>query len=112
MAARPGRGHRRSRNVGALLLAAGLGWDGVLLAPRAADPLPPRDQGEHGHQMFSLPWARVDDWATAIPTLQAAGFAAALARPDLPWPTWTTGAPAASDRLCLVVGTGAGLSQR
>jgi tRNA G18 (ribose-2'-O)-methylase SpoU len=41
-------------NVGALLRnAAGLGWDGVLLAPRAADPLYRRaDQGQHGHRVL------------------------------------------------------------
>lgn len=102
-------------NVGALLRnAAGLGWDGVLLAPRAADPLYRRAIKVSMGTVFSLPWARVDDWATAIPTLQAAGFTvAALAlTPDAVALDDFARRPR-PDRLCLVVGTeGAGLSQR
>lgn len=65
-------------NVGAIIRnAAGLGWDGVLLAPRGADPLCRRSIKVSMGTVFSLPWARVDDWATAIPTLQQAGFTVA-----------------------------------
>lgn len=100
-------------NVGAIIRnAAGLGWDGVLLAPRAADPLYRRAIKVSMGTVFSLPWARVDDWATAIPALQAAGFlVAALALTPDAVPLDVFAARQRPDRLCLVVGTeGAGLS--
>jgi tRNA G18 (ribose-2'-O)-methylase SpoU len=103
-------------NVGAIIRnAAGLGWDGVLLAPRAADPLYRRAVKVSMGTVFSLPWARVDDWATAFPTLR---------RRASPWwrsrspPTPSTldefvAAGACPDKLAVVVGTeGEGLSRR
>ena len=102
-------------NVGALIRnAAGLGWDGVLLAPRAADPLYRRAIKVSMGTVFSLPWARVDDWALAIPGLRAAGFVvAALAlTPDAVTLAEFAARPRAA-KLCLAVGTeGAGLSGR
>jgi tRNA G18 (ribose-2'-O)-methylase SpoU len=101
-------------NVGAIIRnAAGLGWDGVLLAPRAADPLYRRSIKVSMGTVFSLPWARVDDWATAIPTLQQAGFTvAALAlTPDaVALDDLVADSP---EKLAIVVGTeGDGLSRR
>lgn len=65
-------------NVGAIARnAAGLRWDGLLLSPRCADPLYRRSIKVSMGAVFSLPWARLDDWSTAIPTLQAAGFVVA-----------------------------------
>ena len=62
-------------NVGAILRnAAALGWDGVLLAPRAADPLYRRAIKVSMGAVFSLPWARLDDWASTPRRLRAAGF--------------------------------------
>ncbi len=62
-------------NVGAVLRnAAALGWDGVLLSPRAADPLYRRSVKVSMGAVFSLPWARLADWATAPELLRAAGF--------------------------------------
>ncbi len=62
-------------NVGAILRsAAGLGWDGALLSPRCADPLYRRAIKVSMGAVFSLPWARLPDWADAVPALQAAGF--------------------------------------
>ena len=53
-------------NVGAILrCAAGLGWDGALLAPRAADPLYRRAIKVSMGAVFSLPWARLPDWSGA-----------------------------------------------
>ena len=102
-------------NVGAILRnAAGLGWDGVLLAPRAADPLYRRSIKVSMGTVFSLPWARVDDWATALPSLREAGFTVvalaltpdAVGLDDLV----AAGVP---DKLAIVVGTeGEGLSRR
>ena len=102
-------------NVGAIIRnAAGLGWDGVLLAPRAADPLYRRAIKVSMGTVFSLPWARIDDWAAAVPALRASGFTvAALAL--------STGAVTLEElvgrgrpeKLALLVGTeGAGLSER
>jgi tRNA G18 (ribose-2'-O)-methylase SpoU len=62
-------------NVGAVLRnAAALGWDGVLLSPRAADPLYRRSVKVSMGAVFSLPWARLEDWATGPDRLRAAGF--------------------------------------
>lgn len=102
-------------NVGAITRnVAALGWDGVLFAPRAADPLYRRSIKVSMGTVFSLPWARVDDWATAIPALRAAGFVVvALAlTPDAVTLDEFAARPR-PERLCLVVGTeGAGLSDR
>ena len=102
-------------NVGAIIRnAAGLGWDGVLLAPRAADPLYRRSVKVSMGTVFSLPWARVDDWTTAIPTLQGAGFtvvALALTADAVSLDHYAAGPR--PDKLAVVVGTeGDGLSRR
>jgi len=102
-------------NVGALIRnAAGLGWDGVLLSSRAADPLYRRAIKVSMGTVFSLPWARVDDWASAIPTLRGAGFVvAALALRADAVPLREFAVRPRPAKLCLVVGTeGAGLSER
>jgi tRNA G18 (ribose-2'-O)-methylase SpoU len=62
-------------NVGAIMRnAAGLGWDGVILAPRAADPLYRRSIKVSMGAVFSLPWARLSDWAGAPLLLRQSGF--------------------------------------
>ncbi len=62
-------------NVGAILRnAAGLGWDGALLSPRAADPLYRRSIKVSMGAVFSLPWARLTDWHGAPELLRGAGF--------------------------------------
>jgi len=62
-------------NVGAILRnAAGLGWDGALLSPRTADPLYRRAVKVSMGAVFSLPWARLEDWARAPGQLAAAGL--------------------------------------
>jgi len=62
-------------NVGAILRnAAGLGWDGALLSPRTADPLYRRAVKVSMGAVFSLPWARFDDWGRAPDRLAEAGL--------------------------------------
>ena len=62
--------------------------------------------------VFSLPWARVDDWATALPTLRQAGFtvvALALTTDAIDLDAFV--AAGVPDKLAVVVGTeGDGLS--
>ena len=102
-------------NVGALIRnAAGLGWDGVLLAPRAADPLYRRAIKVSMGTVFSLPWARLDDWATGIPTLRDAGYTvAALALSPGAVALDRLAARPRPEKLALLVGAeGDGLSSR
>src|SRR5918993_859540 len=62
-------------NVGAILRnAAALGWDGALLSPRTADPLFRRAVKVSMGAVFSLPWARLEDWGSAPVRLTDAGF--------------------------------------
>ena len=101
-------------NVGAILrCAAGLGWDGVLLAPRAADPLYRRSIKVAMGAVFDLPWARLPDWSDAVPMLQRAGFTVlALALSDDARSLPEVAASLPDDvKVALLLGTeGAGLS--
>lgn len=102
-------------NVGAIIRnAAGLGWNGVLLAPRAADPLYRRAIKVSMGTVFSLPWARVSDWAGALPSLKEAGFtvvALALTPDAVGLDAFVAGG--VPEKLAIVVGTeGEGLSRR
>jgi tRNA G18 (ribose-2'-O)-methylase SpoU len=101
-------------NVGAILRnAAGLGWDGALLAPRAADPLYRRSVKVSMGAVFSLPWARLTDWAAAPALLGRSGFRTIALTPapgavDLEEARRLV---AGADRIAILLGTeGAGLS--
>lgn len=62
-------------NVGAVIRnAAGLGWDGLLISPRCADPLYRRSVKVSMGAVFSLPWARLAGHHDAPAVLKAAGF--------------------------------------
>jgi tRNA G18 (ribose-2'-O)-methylase SpoU len=103
-------------NVGAILRnAAGLGWDGALLSPRAADPLYRRSIKVSMGAVFSLPWARLEDWRAAPHILGAAGFltvALSLA-PDAVELSQLTASITPQTRIALMFGTeGPGLSKR
>jgi tRNA G18 (ribose-2'-O)-methylase SpoU len=103
-------------NVGAILRnAAGLGWDGALLSPRAADPLYRRSIKVSMGAVFSLPWARLVDWRGAPQLLSAAGFltvALSLA-PDAVELSQLAAAITPRSRIAVLLGTeGAGLSTR
>lgn len=103
-------------NVGAIMrAAAGLGWDGVALAPRSADPLYRRAIKTSMGTVFSLPWARMDDWETGVAALRDAGFVvAALALSDDALTLDQFASTLSADtRLALLFGTeGEGLSDR
>ncbi|WP_420175657.1 TrmH family RNA methyltransferase [Luteococcus sp. OSA5] len=101
-------------NIGAILRsAAGLGWDGVLLAPRAADPLYRRAVKTSMGAVFSLPWARMTDWEGDLDRLKQAGFtvvALALREDAVTLDEFAAGV-APGQKLAVLMGTeGAGLS--
>lgn len=100
-------------NVGAIFrCGAALGVDGVLLAPRCADPLYRRSIKVAMGAVFALPWTRLADWAEAVSTISAAGFttvALTLAADAQP----IEEAVADLDRVALLLGSeGHGLSSR
>lgn len=102
-------------NVGAILRnAAALGWDGALLAPRAADPLYRRAIKVSMGAVFSLPWARLDDWASTPGRLREAGFftvALGLGHNAVPIEEVRDGLRRERRRVAVLLGTeGAGLS--
>lgn len=106
-------------NLGAVLRsAAGLGWDGVLLSPRCADPLYRRSIKVSMGAVFSLPWARLPDWREAVPTLQSAGFVTiglALGEPSVDLASLAAGLRATRPeaKIAILLGTeGDGLSDR
>ncbi len=103
-------------NVGAIIrCAAGLGWDGILLAPRAADPLYRRAIKTSMGSSLVMPWARIDDWKDGLLRLKEAGFVlAAMALSegaiDLDNYAATVGD---HDKIAILMGTeGDGLSSR
>ena len=77
--------------------AAALGVDGVLLAPRCADPLYRRSVKVAMGAVFALPWTRLPDWYDALPASRAPRLH--HGRPDpgrgrraarrTRWPDWT-----------------------
>jgi tRNA G18 (ribose-2'-O)-methylase SpoU len=100
-------------NVGAIFRsAAALGIDGVLLAPRCADPLYRRSVKVAMGAVFTVPYARLEDWYGALPRVSAAGFttvALTLADDAIAVEDAVSGL----DRVALVLGSeGHGLSAR
>jgi tRNA G18 (ribose-2'-O)-methylase SpoU len=62
-------------NVGAIFrCVAALGFDGVVLAPRCADPLYRRAVRVSMGAVLSVPYARMGDWREGLGELRAAGF--------------------------------------
>ncbi len=62
-------------NLGAIArTAAGLGWDGLLLSERSADPLYRRAVKASMGAVLSLPWARTYDDASLLGRLHEHGF--------------------------------------
>lgn len=60
-------------NVGAIFrCAAALGVGGIVLSPRCADPLYRRAVKVAMGAVFSIPYARMDDWFEGLSTLRKA----------------------------------------
>jgi tRNA G18 (ribose-2'-O)-methylase SpoU len=102
-------------NVGAAIRnAAALGWDGLLVSPRCADPLYRRSVKVSMGAVFSLPWARLAEHRSAPAMLREAGFTvAALALDDsaVDLAEFARGL-APSDKVAILLGTeGHGLSR-
>ncbi|HEU5484344.1 MAG TPA: RNA methyltransferase [Microlunatus sp.] len=104
-------------NIGAVLRnAAALGWDGALLAPRAADPLYRRAIKVSMGAVFSPPWARLTDWRGAPELLRSAGFgtvALTLADDAVDLAAVARRQAETTSKIAIMLGTeGAGLSPR
>jgi tRNA G18 (ribose-2'-O)-methylase SpoU len=98
-------------NVGSVFRnAAALGFDGVVLSPRCADPFYRRSIKVAMGAVFSLPHARLDDWYAAPALMRDAGFttyAMTLAAGSVP-----LNSVRPADRAALIVGSeGPGLTE-
>ncbi|MEV4111109.1 RNA methyltransferase [Nonomuraea sp. NPDC049695] len=70
-------------NVGAIFRsAAALGVGGILLSPRCADPLYRRAVKVSMGAVFSIPYARMDNWFDGLSQLREAGFQTLALTPD------------------------------
>ena len=100
-------------NIGAAFRScAALGVDAVLLSPRCADPLYRRSVKVSMGAVFSLGYARLDDWYDAVPALSAAGFTTVALTPAAD-AVDIVDAVAGADRVALLMGSeGPGLSER
>lgn len=102
-------------NVGAIFrCVAALGFDGVILAPRCADPLYRRSVRVSMGAVLALPYARMDDWREGLREIRAAGFSLLALTPALDAVPISAELPVlAGGRLALLLGTeGDGLSAR
>lgn len=104
-------------NVGAIFrCVAALGFDGVILAPRCADPLYRRSVRVSMGAVLAVPYARMDDWREGLREIRAAGFSllALTPAPDaVPISAMGAVPGPAGGRLALLLGTeGDGLSAR
>jgi tRNA G18 (ribose-2'-O)-methylase SpoU len=99
-------------NVGAIFrCTAALGFDAVILAPRCADPLYRRAVKVSMGAVFSVPYARLDDWRDGPGWLRQAGFRVLALTPAAD--AVPIGEVPAGGRIALLLGTeGDGLSAR
>ena len=100
-------------NLGAIFrTAAALGVDGVVISPRAADPLYRRSVRVSMGAVFTVPYARAEKWPEVIDDLHAAGFRTLALTPSDDAVDLDRIEVARDDRLAVVVGTeGAGLTR-
>lgn len=99
-------------NLGAIIrCAAGLGWDGVLLSPRSADPLYRRSVKTAMGTVFDLPWARMDSADDLVRLKQAGATVVAMALAPGALTLADVAAQVEGRPVALLLGTeGAGLS--
>lgn len=100
-------------NVGAIFRsAAALGVDAILLSPRCADPLYRRSVKVAMGAVFSVPYARMDDWYDGVEELSKAGFTTVALTPAVD-AVEIEEAVRGLDRVALLLGSeGPGLSRR
>ncbi|WP_433516393.1 TrmH family RNA methyltransferase [Nonomuraea sp. CA-143628] len=99
-------------NVGAIFrCAAALGVDGIILSPRCADPLYRRAVKVSMGAVFSIPYARMENWFTGLDQIREAGFQRLALTPDQAMVPIDM--VKLSDRVALLLGSeGDGLSSR
>jgi tRNA G18 (ribose-2'-O)-methylase SpoU len=99
-------------NVGAVFrTAAALGFDAVLLSPRCADPLYRRAVKVGMGAVFSVPYARMNDWYDGLESLRTRGFTVVALTPSPDAVPLETAVRA--ERVALVLGSeGHGLTHR
>ncbi|MEU7739896.1 RNA methyltransferase [Nonomuraea sp. NPDC049158] len=99
-------------NVGAIFrCAAALGVDGVILSPRCADPLYRRSVKVSMGAVFSIPYARMDNWYNGLEQMREAGYQLLALTPDQS--ATPLDAVKMTDRVALLLGSeGDGLSSR
>ena len=100
-------------NVGAIFrCAAALGVDAVVLSPRCADPLYRRSIKVAMGAVFTIPYARMDDWYDGVTALSRLGFTTVALTPAED-AVEIEDAVAGRDRVALLMGSeGPGLSRR
>lgn len=101
-------------NIGAIFRsAAALGMDAVLLSPDCADPLYRRSVKVSMGAVFSVPYARLEDWPGGLATVREAGFTLLALTPDEKAVDIDAVAPHRRERTALMLGAeGDGLSRK
>ena len=99
-------------NVGAIIRsAAGLGFDGLLVSPRCADPLYRRSVRVSMGTVFDIPWTRLTSWPADLQMLGDADFVTVAMTPAEDAIDLDAFAP--PEKVALILGTeGDGLSTR
>jgi tRNA G18 (ribose-2'-O)-methylase SpoU len=101
-------------NVGAVFRCiAALGFDGVVLAPRCADPLYRRAVKVSMGAVLTVPYARLADWRGGLAEVRTAGFRLLALTPDPAAVPISALERECADKLALLIGgEGKGLSGR
>jgi tRNA G18 (ribose-2'-O)-methylase SpoU len=101
-------------NLGALFRsAAALGMDAVLLSPDCADPLYRRAVRVSMGEVFAIPYAKADDWPSALAEIRSAGFTLLAMTPAADAVPLGSLTPAQRTRPALLLGAeGPGLTRR
>ena len=96
-------------NLGAIVRSAvALGWDALLLSPRAADPLYRRAVRVSMGTVFQVPWVRLEHWTADLQQVKDAGFltaAMALEDDSLALDELGTRVRESGEKLALLLGT-------